>query len=208
MVRPMAPTRLLLLLVLAGCAPATGVAPTAAPAPVPLPSAEASAPADPAPAPSAESIVDRGGELAALTSLEPTLRFEGDSLVVTGMTEVPGDSRLQAAYAMVDAITRSELAKSIAAHIVSLETDRSTGTGEQAIALYHAEATRALLQLLPQPTHGWQKVRQGDTVILRLFGRVRVPRADILEAVAATLTGRGGDPSKADAVVSALAVRP
>jgi len=203
----MAPTRSLLLLALAGCAPATHAAPAAAPAPAPSASAAADA-VQPAPVPTVESIVDRGGELANLTSLEPTLRFEGDSLVVTGMTEVPGDSRLQAAYAMVDAITRSELAKSIAVHIVSLETDRSTGAGEQAIALYHAEATRALFQLLPQPTHGWQKVRQGDTVILRLFGRMRVPKADVLKGVAATLTGRGGDPSRADAVVSALAVRP
>lgn len=158
-------------------------------------------------APAFEVVVDRGGELGSLTSLEPTIRLEGDTLVVTGMSEVPGDSRLQAAYAMVDAITRSELAKSIAVHVVSLDTDRSTGSGETAIAMYQAEATRALLPLLPQAAHGWQKVRQADGVILRLFGRLRVPIADVKKGVAAMLTGRG-DPSRADAIVSALASKP
>jgi hypothetical protein len=205
MVVSMSPTRLVLLLSLAGWAPATRAA---APAPAPAATAAPAPAPTPAAAPASEVVLDRGGDLAALTALEPTIRFDGDALAVTGMAEVPGDSRLQASYAMVDAITRSELAKAIAVHIVSLETDRSTGSGETEIALYHAEATKALFGLLPQPTHGWQKVRQGDTVILRLFGRLRLPKADVTRGVAATLSGRGADPSRADAVVSALAAKP
>ena len=200
-------------LVLAACG-STRPAPSPAAAPSAPAAARSSAPQGPgattaaaAPA-STETVLDRGGDLAALTVLEPTLRLDGDALIVTGMTEVPGDSRLQAAYAMVDAITRSELAKAIAVRIVSLESDRATSGGELEISLYQAEAAKALFQALPLPTHGWQKVRQAGGAILRLFGRVRVPRADVARAVAEALKARGADPARADAVVTALAPAP
>jgi hypothetical protein len=98
------------------------------------------------------------------------------SLVVWGMTEVPVGSRMQAAEAMVDAITRAELLKLVRVGVASLELDVESGSRRE-IEVSTVEAVQAKLPSATVIQHGWQQ--DGD--LLRLVGRLEVSR-ELLEA--------------------------
>jgi hypothetical protein len=149
-----------------------------------------------------EQVLASGGDTAII---DAPLSVGQSVVAVSASVEVPGDSRLQAALAMVDAITRAELCKTVAVAIVSLGSDRQVDSAAPEVMSYTAEATRVLLPALPLPAHAWRKVRRGDEVVLVLFGRLEVPRAQLATAVAKVLTARGQPGARADDVVARLA---
>src|SRR5208283_3492997 len=74
------------------------------------------------PAPSPEEVLERGGELANADAVRAKVLVTADRVSVWGMTEVPDGSRMQMALAGVDAITRSELLKSIEVRVSGVVT--------------------------------------------------------------------------------------
>lgn len=121
-----------------------------------------------------------------------TVELTDAQVVVWGMTEVPADSRLQAALAMVDAIARAELLKYIRAGVASLALDVQTGAGQE-LARVDAEVAKGLLPGLAPPRHAWHKVRRGDEMVLRLYARLTVDREVAARAIAAALARPDGD---------------
>jgi len=71
------------------------------------------------PASRGEEVLDRGGELADIRAERRTVEVTGSTVTVWGLTEVPDGSRMQMALAGVDAITRSELLKSVQVRVPS-----------------------------------------------------------------------------------------
>lgn len=118
-----------------------------------------------------------GGDLSVEDLPPQTVQVLGDRIVVWGTTEVPSSSRLQAALAMVDAVTRAELTKYVQARVASLSLDRLVvaGGGErQEIVVRTVETARASLGSIPVQ-RGW--AYEGE--VLRLVGRLELDRAHL-----------------------------
>jgi len=151
-----------------------------------------------------EVLLGRGGELALEGRPAATVGGEGENLVAWASTEVPGNSRLQAALAMVDAIVRAELLKAVQVGVASVETvDASSGAGGDKLAASSAasEVAKGLLPNLPIPQHAWLKVRRDNAEILRLYARLEVNRAAVTTAVQQALSKR---PDSADLAERAM----
>lgn len=151
-----------------------------------------------------EEVIERGGDRSLGETSRATLTIDATTVTASGTVEVPGDSRLQAAFAMVDAITRAELAKAVAVAIVSLESDIQRDDAAPVLESFHSEVTRALLPTAGPMTHSWQRVRRGNEVVLRLWACTRLPRALLLTTVADAMRARGRDPARAGEVMTHL----
>jgi hypothetical protein len=152
----------------------------------------AAAQAQKAPLEPGEVLLERGGELQLDGAPPATLRFVGDDVEAFAQTEVPGDSRLQAALAMVDALVRAELLKSIQVGVAAVDTATQTSsanTQAQASSSAAAEAVKGVLPKLPLPEHGWVKVKRDGAVLLRLHARIKVARATIAGALQGAVGG-------------------
>ena len=133
-----------------------------------------------------ELLLSRGGDLSLEGRPAATVKQEGSNLVAWASTEVPGNSRMQAALAMVDAIVRAELLKAVQVGVASVETaDASSDAGadKQAASSAASEVAKGLLPKLPIPQHAWLKVRRDNAEILRLYARLEVNRAAVTTAV-------------------------
>ena len=206
-------SRALSLLLLASCATAPGRTPDASPtssAPPVKPAVNAveAAPAKAAdvvlPLEPGETLLSRGGDLPLEGRPSATVKQEGPNLVTWASTEVPGDSRLQAALAMVDAIVRSELLKAVQVGVASVETvDASAGSGGEKLSITSsaAEVAKGLLPKLPLPQHAWLKVRRDGAEVLRLYARLEVNRTTVTTAVQEALSKR---PDSADLAERAM----
>jgi hypothetical protein len=121
-----------------------------------------------------------------------------DALVAWGMTEVPAGSRMQAALAMVDAITRAELLKFVRVGVGSMQVDVEVVDGtvtHQQIEVITAEVVQARLPAATLIQHGWER----DDTVLRLVGRLEVTRELFRDTLAESMP-----PAQADAVVTHL----
>ncbi len=152
----------------------------------------------------AEELLERGGDLSLIDADKTGVFVDTTSVTAVGMTEVPGTSRLQAAYALVDAVTRAELAKAVAVAITSLELDITRSDAAPELERSETEATRALLPRLSSMTRGYARVRRGDEVVLRLWARAEVPRAALLEVVTDVLRARGREAGRAEEALSRM----
>jgi hypothetical protein len=126
-------------------------------------------------------------------------------LVVWGSTEVPGSSRMQAAVAMVEAVTRGELAKYIQVRVETLELDvvEADANGErQRVLVASLEAARMAVPAATVIEHGADRVERDGVEVLRLVGRLRVDRDTLARAFAASLAPE--DARHADAIVARL----
>jgi hypothetical protein len=193
--------RTLAVLFLSACASRAPVAAPAAGAPTGA-AAAAGVSAEASGRPPAEVVLAAGGELGLI---DRPLSANPAMVAVSSSVEVPGDSRLQAALAMVDATTRAELCKTVAVAIVSLETDQQVDGAAPEVMSYTAEATRVLLPALPLPSHAWRKVQREGEVVLVLYGRLEVPVEQLAAAVSKLLTARGKPAGRAAGVVERLA---
>jgi hypothetical protein len=139
-----------------------------------------------------EEVLERGGELADARAERATVEVTADTITVWGLLEVPDGSRMQAAFAGVDAITRSELLKAIEVRVAEVVTDvDSTDPSRRSITAETFEAVDGVLARGGPLPHGFARIRRGDKVIIRLWARLQVPRAGLETAVRSLLESRG-----------------
>jgi hypothetical protein len=128
---------------------------------------------------SGEEIIERGGESSLAAPPASTTIVEGGALIAWAQSEVPGDSRLPAALAMVDGLARAELLKALRAELTA--TSVVVASGEQQSASFAvAERARGALAQASPPQHAWIKVRRGGVILLRVYARasVKLPEAN------------------------------
>ena len=159
------------------------------------------------PAPLREEVLERGGELADADAVRAKVSVTADRVSVWGMTEVPDGSRMQMALAGVDAITRSELLKSIEVRVSGVVTSvESTDPARRSVVVETVEAVSGALSSAGPLAHGWARVRRGDKIVLRLWARLDVARTVLESAVRAAVTRAGqGDPA---AIIGGLTTPP
>jgi hypothetical protein len=139
-----------------------------------------------------EEVIERGGELADARAERATVTVTADTITVWGLVEVPDGSRMQAAFAGVDAITRSELLKAVQVRVAEVVTDMdSTDPSRRSITMETMEVVDGVLARGGPLPHGWARIRRGDTVVIRLWARLDLPRAGLENAVRSLLASRG-----------------
>ncbi|MBS2024856.1 MAG: hypothetical protein JST92_20865 [Deltaproteobacteria bacterium] len=160
--------------------------PTQTPTPTPAPTPTQS-PIDPL---GTDEVLQTGGDLDLRSLPQATVETKGDLLIAYGQTEVPGDSRLQAALALADAVARAELLAAVRTGLATLTIDTQEKSGDsekQRVEVFTAQVAKGLLPALPLPKRGWQKVKRDGKVILRLWSRIEAPREAVQHAVAVAL---------------------
>lgn len=139
-----------------------------------------------------EQVLERGGELAELRADRAPLTVTADTITAWGITEVPDGSRMQMAFAGVDAITRAELLKAIQVRVVGVTTDvESTDPARRSLTVETVEVVDGVLARGGPLPHGWARVRRGTNVVLRVWARLEVPRASVETAVRSVLERHG-----------------
>jgi hypothetical protein len=132
-----------------------------------------------------EEILECGGELGDTGVPAATLIVTSDAVEAWGMIEVPDGSRLQAAHAGVDAITRAALLEVISVRVVSIAEDRdSSDPTARALRDTVATAVHGALATAPPLAHGWARLRRDGATLLRVTARLRLPRAQLRAALA------------------------
>jgi hypothetical protein len=142
--------------------------------------------------PRGEDVLERGGELADVQAERQTVTVTNGIITVWGMTEVPDGSRMQMAFAGVDAITRAELLKVVQVRVAEVVTDvDSTDPGRRSITMETVEVVDGVVAKTGPLPHGWARVRRGGEIVIRLWARLEVPRANLETAVRSLLESRG-----------------
>jgi hypothetical protein len=150
----------------------------------------------------AEEVLATGGELGA--AFPPTtVVVDDDSVSAWGVTEVADGSRLQLAYSGADAIARAELLKTVRVRITSVLVDVSNSHAQRQLVAVTMESVSGTFDRAGPLPHGWARVRRGDDVVLRVWAKLRVPRAALTAALQAPVADAGGDPS---AVIDSLSM--
>jgi hypothetical protein len=154
-----------------------------------------------------EEVLERGGELADSRAERATVTVTPTTVTVWGLTEVPDGSRLQIAFAGVDAITRAELLKAVEVRVAGTVTSvESTDPNRRSVVVETVEAVDGLLAHSGPLPHGWVRVRRNGEVVIRIWARLEVPRAALETSVRSVLARRGqGDPA---AIVDGLPQHP
>ena len=119
----------------------------------------------------------RGGSIAVDDMPTKPVARHGDVLEIWGATEVPANSRPQAAFAMVDAVTRSEFIQFIRVEVTSLDLDIQPADHAVVVARLDVVA-KSLMPSGRMIDHGWE--RRGE--VMHLVGRLRVSRASFRAA--------------------------
>jgi hypothetical protein len=127
-------------------------------------------------------VVARGGPLRPESMPAANVTVGRDAIVVWAVTELPGNSRMQAAHAAIDAITRAELLKHLEVRVASGMADVASDE-LQRIKLVTAEAVRGRLAGSVPIEHGWVKLRRPDRIVLKLVARMVVPKTVLEKAV-------------------------
>jgi hypothetical protein len=132
----------------------------------------------------AEDVIAHGGDLAGPPAT--SIGKEGADLAAYGFSEVPGDSRLQAAFALSDANARAELAKFARVRVEDSLKSRSTESSEQ-VETRTREFAHGLLPHMGIPEHGWRKLKRGNEVVLQVWSRIALPQARFDEVLQGAL---------------------
>jgi hypothetical protein len=134
-------------------------------------------------------VLARGGELAEVTVDMTKVTVAESTVTLWGVIEVPDGSRMQAAYAGVDAVARSELLKLIRVRIADVMVSVESTEPARRVALEHTfEAVSGVIRHAGIPQHGWERVQRGDQVVLRVWARLSIPKADLKSALEAAHT--------------------
>jgi hypothetical protein len=125
-------------------------------------------------------VLEHGGELGDVAAEDTTPRITQQGVTVWGVIEVPDGSRLQASYAAADAIARAELLKLVRVRVagVMVSVD-STDPARQEAYEHTMEAVDGSLRTAGDIQHGYQRVLRGGELILRVWSRLSVPRAEV-----------------------------
>ncbi len=129
-----------------------------------------------------ETVRDSGGALRVADLPRGNVEHLGEELAVWGLTEVPDGSRMQAAEAMVDAITRAELLRRVQVTVAESALDLADGE-RQLLERRTAEAVAARLPGLAPIAHGWERLERDGTTVLRLAGRLQISRAALAPVI-------------------------
>lgn len=131
--------------------------------------------------------LERGDRLADVRVEDMTARITESTVSSWGLLEVPDGSRLQAAYAGVDAIARAELLKLVRVRIagVMVSVD-SSDLARRAAYERTVEAVAGSLRRAGSTQHGWARVQQRDRIVLRVWSQLTMPRADVEAALLAS----------------------
>jgi hypothetical protein len=121
-----------------------------------------------------EDVIAHGGDLAGPPAT--SIAKEGDEIAAYGFSEVPGDSRLQGAFAISDAGARSELVKYARVRITDSLKSLSTESSEK-IETRTQELAHGLVPVVALPEHGWRKLKRGNEVVLQVWSRITLPQA-------------------------------
>jgi hypothetical protein len=150
--------------------------------------------------PGAEEILERGGELGDVLQPErTTLTVTPSTVTVWGLTEVPDGSRMDVAFAGVDAITRAELLKAIEVRLAgSVTSVESSDPSRRSVVVETVESVDGVLARSGPLPHGWARLRRDGAVVIRIWARLALPRAALETSVRAALAGRRGGPTTAD----------
>lgn len=132
------------------------------------------------------TALERGDTLADVRVEEMTPRITDSTVSAWGLLEVPDGSRLQTAYAGVDAIARAELLKLLRVRVagVMVSVDSSDPARRQAYERT-VEAVAGTLRSAGNIQHGWARVKQQERIVLRVWAQLTVPRADLNAALSA-----------------------
>ncbi|HEX4386225.1 MAG TPA: hypothetical protein VH083_24890 [Myxococcales bacterium] len=120
-----------------------------------------------------EDVIAHGGDLAGPPAT--SINKEGDEIAAYGFSEVPGDSRLQAAFALSDANARAELVKYGRVRIKDSLKSVSTESSEK-IETRTQELAHGLVPHVALPEHGWRKLKRGNEVVLQVWSRITLPQ--------------------------------
>ena len=120
-----------------------------------------------------EDVIARGGDLAGPPAT--SIAKEATEIAAYGFSEVPGDSRLQAALALADANARAELVKYARVRVTDSLKSLSTESSEQ-IETRTKEMAHGLLPVLALPRHGWRKLKRDGEVVLQVWSRISIPQ--------------------------------
>jgi hypothetical protein len=135
-------------------------------------------------------VLARGGELGAVSLDDTNVTITDSTVTVWGVIEVPDGSRLQATYAGVDAIARAELLKLIRVRVADVMVSiDSTDPLRRAAHEHTVEVVGGALRHAGTPRHGWERVLRGEQIMLRVWARLRVPRAELERALQTAGTG-------------------
>ena len=121
-----------------------------------------------------EEVIAHGGDLAGPPAT--SIAKEGAEIAAYGFSEVPGDSRLQGAFAISDAGARAELVKYARVRIVDSLKSHSTESAEQ-IETRTQELAHGLVPHVGVPEHGWRKLKRGGEVVLQVWSRITLAQA-------------------------------
>jgi hypothetical protein len=178
--------------------------PTTQGAPAPAGAKAASPESRPADRP---EVVDAGGDWNVVVEPGLPLARGADDVVITGVAEVPADSRMQAAWLLAEAVARSELAKAVAVGVTELAIEVQNEGGTLQADRLGSEVTSLMLPGLPPASHAWAKLRRGETTVLLLGARYVMPLADLERALGAALRSAAGGPELARRLAARLGAR-
>ncbi|MGZ6142296.1 MAG: hypothetical protein ACXWLM_03105 [Myxococcales bacterium] len=127
-----------------------------------------------------EIVLATGGELAGPPA--QTVAEEGADVAAFGFSEVPPKARLQAAFALSDAVARAEIVKLVRVRVEDSLKARETLTAQQ-IESRTTEVAHGLLPALSIAQHGWRRIKRGDETVLQVWSRVALPKAKLAELI-------------------------
>ena len=163
-----------------------------------------------------EEVISTGGELSFAQIPAASIQRTNGEVVAWGLTEVPGDSRLQAALALVDANVRAELLSAIRVGIASsLEVNTSSSTTRDAQAAPQSRESQQVVERIVQTTagllpslapiqHGWRKIRRDGVVVLQLCARIVAPEEALVASLRSSMPGAEDPAARARALLDRL----
>ncbi len=124
-------------------------------------------------------VLEHGGQLGDVAVKDTTPRITREGVTVWGVIEVPDGSRIQPSYAAADAIARAELLRLVRVRVagVMVSVD-STDPARQQAYEHTMEAVDGSLRAAGDIQRGYQRVLRGADIILRVWSRLSVSRAD------------------------------
>ncbi len=128
----------------------------------------------------AEVVLAKGGELDGPPA--QTVVRSAEAVHAFGFSEVPPQSRLQAALALADANARAELVKLVRARITDQYAEHATEKSEE-IERRTKEIASGLLPALAPPQHGWRRIDRDGEQVLQVWARVSIKETALHEMV-------------------------
>ena len=157
----------------------------------------------------ADRVVGRSDELTSRpkwVSETMSVSDQGDNTNFIGMSETPGDSRVQAAFKMSDAAARGHLANKIETNVTKIVQSSETGLSmdEQQLRSLIQEISQTTLHSVDIKERYWEKVVHTETggtevVHLKTFSLISIPKAEIKKMVIASIDqSKDAKPVKGD----------